>query len=110
MQTCNEICSLREMLIECRKREPEFRRLAAIRLSSQSSCPDSIVDEFMSSSLSAKLILGRRYQYDQNSKETRTRVYKESDNQIEIVSYDRVIDVLNRLRTDTDGLSGLHDS
>lgn len=99
IEVLQQVEELDSRLNMCREHEAEVRRIAAIRLKNGGAAGHLAANEGFSKlhlHLAAKLIAGRRHEYDDRVNAIRSRI--QSADGLEIVSYDRVLEAIVRLR------------
>jgi hypothetical protein len=99
----NEVRKLDRTLKVYRAHGSRFRRTVAVRLSDSYGasqlcrpCDDEHPRESRLS-IGAKLLYGRRHEFGADENRFRNEVYESSNGAFEIVSYDRLIDVFNKI-------------
>jgi hypothetical protein len=89
-----------EKLVEwCKRNEVAVRRTLAVRMASTYGA-EQIAGPYGRAHLivDAKLLCGRREEYGSRENELRNKMYETSNHAIDIMSYDRLLDVLKKIR------------
>lgn len=92
-----------EGLLEwCRNHDSSVRRSLAIRMATgygaEQIAPDVPHSHAFPLEIDAKLLCGRREEYGPKENNLRNEIYQRTNHAVDVVSYDRVIDVLSKIR------------
>lgn len=99
----SEADKLKQFIKECYSRNDRFKGLVALRLCDGYGASQIMESESMShhcrgrSEINGKILIGRRAEYDESINNLREKLYKNNPS-IEVISYDRIVDVLKAMR------------
>lgn len=89
---------MKQLVEGCKRNEDAVRRTLAVRMASTYGADDIAGRYKAHMIIDAKLLCGRREEYGPRENRLRNEIYETSNHAIDIISYDRLLDVLKKIR------------